>query len=351
MASSIKLKCTKLEEDASFADFCEWQSTILQCLIDIQDYKYFLTPSTVDKPNLDATWLPIGDNHQTRGLVDDSTKDKEGKVTVTRYASTKLDDLKRMLKLISAKCSHYLEVDITRDSTCIEDIWSFVRNYHNFEQSEASLIDFYEIVREDGERPQRLYRRLRAHIADNLLVKNGSIEHNGKKPDKNEDLSWTLERVIVLHWLKLLHPALPKHVKRVYATDLQRKSLKDLQPAFCLAIDPMIEEIESAEARVNFSKSQGQGQGKFRTTGRRDNRPSRNNNSYGKFPSQSDPVLEPCQLCRAEKRRYDNHDLARCDYISKAQKRAMVRAYGVSIQDESSNEVEVDQIHLSDDNE
>ena len=291
-----------------------------------------MQPSTPAKPNGDAQWSTQGE-HPTRGLVDDVLCVDEIS-SVIRPATTKVLDLNRMLKLISSQCSHYLEVDIIRDSTCIDDVWKFVRAYHNFEQSEGHLIDFYDIKREDGERPQRLYRRLRAHIANNLLVKGSELEHNGKKVERDEDFGWTTERLIVLHWLYLLHPALPKYVKRVYASDLQKKTLKDLQPALCQAVDFMIEEIDAQESRVNYSKSTTTSRGRGRSV----------NRGAPRFPfSQSSkkmgqPIVgEPCQLCRAERRPCYDHDLAHCDYLSNAQKRSMVRAYGAEISEDLDN--------------
>ena len=47
---------------------------------------------------------------------------------------------------------------------------------------------------------------------DNLLHSN-NIQHHGALLTEDEELTTTLENVIVLTWLQLVHPDLPKLVK------------------------------------------------------------------------------------------------------------------------------------------
>ena len=63
----------------------------------------------------------------------------------------------------------------------------------------------------------------------NLLLSSGRIEHDGQVPGRDEPLSPTTERMVVLRWLELLHQDLPALVAKVFAHELQTKSLKDLQ--------------------------------------------------------------------------------------------------------------------------
>ena len=56
-------------------------------------------------------------------------------------------------------------------------------------------------------------------------------------------MSPTTERLIVLRWLELLHPALPQHVANVFSHDLQNKSLKDLQQQIVSQIDHLLSDV------------------------------------------------------------------------------------------------------------
>ena len=80
-----------------------------------------------------------------------------------------------------------------------------------------------------GERPGRYYRRLMAHVSDNLLTPDSSLKHNGENCTVKEDMSATLERFVLVRWLNILHPGLPVLVQRTFAFDLQRTTLKNLQ--------------------------------------------------------------------------------------------------------------------------
>ena len=107
------------------------------------------------------------------------------------------------------------------------------------------------IVWEENERPERLYQRLIAHLQDNLLTSDSTLLHDGAKPTQNEDLSPTTERLAVLHWMELIHPGLPALVQRTFAHDLQKMTLKDLQPQICDAIDSFLEELKNDDIKVS----------------------------------------------------------------------------------------------------
>ena len=92
-------------------------------------------------------------------------------------------------------------------------------------------------------RPQPLYFRLRHLIRDNLLQKDSNIQHDGKVPENDESMSPTTERLIVLHWIELLHSTLPQHVANVFSHDLQSKSLKDLQIQIVSQIHHLLSDV------------------------------------------------------------------------------------------------------------
>ena len=58
-----------------------------------------------------------------------------------------------------------------------------------------------------------------AFTEDNLLHSN-SIQHHGVLLTEDEELTPTLQNVIILTWLRLVHPDLPKLVKQCYGTEL-----------------------------------------------------------------------------------------------------------------------------------
>ena len=55
----------------------------------------------------------------------------------------------------------------------------------------------------------------------------------------------------VLRWMELLHPSLPALVQRTFAYDLQRRTLKDLQPQIADALDEFLEELRHDEIKAS----------------------------------------------------------------------------------------------------
>lgn len=80
------------------------------------------------------------------------------------------------------------------------------------------FLDFNNIYLEAKEKPD-LYQRLTSFIEDNLMRPELPISHHDKFPDIEEELSPTLEYLIVF-WLQLIHRDFPSLVKQWYETDL-----------------------------------------------------------------------------------------------------------------------------------
>ena len=86
---------------------------------------------------------------------------------------------------------------------------------------------------------------------DNLLKANGSIRHYGENVTNDEELTPTLENVVVITWLRLVHPDLPALIKQRYGTELRSQTLASLKPEISQALESLLEEIQSTnESKV-----------------------------------------------------------------------------------------------------
>ena len=137
----------------------------------------------------DSVWAKKNSSAEHRGLS----------------SAESLISLNQFLGVIASLSPPLLHGDIINDSTKLSDIYTLLRSYYQFAPSESTFIKFSYIKREiiNGslERPSHLYLRMRQFIRDNLLLKTGPIEHDGKVPIDDENLSPTVERLIVLRWL------------------------------------------------------------------------------------------------------------------------------------------------------
>ena len=244
-----------------------------------------------------------------------------------------------MLEYITQWVPHYLENDIMRNATSLDAVWTVVCKYYGFKQSETQFMKFSAIKREPNERPERLYQRVRAHLHDNLMKKDGDLKYEGVDVEKDEDMSPTVERLAVLRWMELIDEELPSYVARVFAHDLQKMSLKDLQPQIVDSIDSFLEEIQSKRvdcSRANFTyQSRGRSRASARNSqparsmsGVRRPQPQSQQSKYQSQPSNYCPV---CRAANKPYTTYNSHTMATCDLLSKADKRAMVSAFQVDI--------------------
>ena len=285
----------KLTEEESFSSYTNWQTNIVYVLGQEDKFVPFL--------QADVSWLKRSDTQPNRGLQ------QAGELT----PAVRVNTLNQMLGLIAQWVPHYLTNDIVYNSTNLNDVWSKIRKYYGFQQSEVNFMKFSSIVWEEGERPERLYQRLLAHVQDNLLTTGSKLKHDGATPTQNESISPTVERMVVLRWLELLHPGLPALVQRTFAYDLGHMTLKDIQPQVVDALDGFLAELKSEDvksARVNM--------GRFKPSYRDNRRPYRPDTRSA--PTQK---RDTCRLCRAEGRPA-SHKLVDCDHITRAERRSLL---------------------------
>ena len=316
----------KLTEEETFSSFTAWQHNIVYTLR--QDNAF--TPFLRD----DAIWRKHTAADQYRGLQDDAGDGGKTK-------QQKVNDLNAMLRYITQWIPHYLANDVEKNSTNIESVWNFIRKYYSFQQSEAQFMKLCSIKMEDKERPERLYQRILAHLQDNLLKKDGKLKHDGTPVGQDEDISPTVERLAVLRWMEIIDPDLPAHVARAFAHDLQSMTLKDLQPQIVDALDSFLEEIRSKRVTCSASASRSydstyRGRGTPTQTPRAPYNTRFRRGNY-KSPAPSFPKHRPtqpatqCRVCQAEGRVYTDHSIATCDYISRADKKDMIKSFRVEI--------------------
>ena len=98
---------------------------------------------------------------------------------------------------------------IVKNSTSIRSVWQAIRAHYGVQSTSARFLDFSNIKLEVDEHPKDLFQCLMTFTEDNLLVANGPITHQGVHVTSDEELTPTLENMVVLTWLKLLYSDLP----------------------------------------------------------------------------------------------------------------------------------------------
>ena len=209
-----------------------------------------------------------------------------------------------MLGQIANFCPVISRSSTVKNSASISSIWQAIRTHYGFQSTGARFLDFSDIKLEVDERPEDLFQRLMSFTEDNQLDVNDPITHRGANVTADEEMTPTLENMVVLTWLKLMYTALPALVKQRYGTELRSKTLASLKPEISQALDSLLEEIRStADTKV------------LRTTLSRFRQPP-SRPSHKPSPSPWAPTKRPksCPLCK-QAGGNDQHFLSSCSYL------------------------------------
>ena len=310
----------KLKEEETITSFSSWLSNIEYHLSLNNEFARFLTSEWSKKSVMN------------RGLQPDT----EAVVSVAADRKTNVQKnliLEQMLNLIAQFAPSLLGKDIVKNSTSLKCIWQRIRRYYAFSQSECNFLKLSLIQREPNERYETLFQRIVAHLDDNLLTVSSGIEHDGAVLTVDEDMSPTTERLAVYIWLTTIDSRLPLYVSRVYAHELQKKSLNDFQPQLSESMDSILQAIATQEEiTIQYSST--------------NDRPRRFPHRYPprskKLPfSAQQPASTKskcCVICKAANRPCQGHDINNCWYISKFEKLQVAKALQVAVDDDDDDD-------------
>ena len=218
-----------LTEQETLTSFKKWQKNILFHLSVRNEFAAFIEPT--------FTWQKSSTTN--RGLTDDPQTTENRKTALQKNIV-----LEQMLGLIAQFAPDLLNNEIVNKSVSLNWIWNRIRKHYSFSHSEVNFLKINTIKREPSERYETFYQRIVAHVEDNLLTVESGIEHDGAVLTADEHMSPTVERLIVNMWLNQIDSRLAAYVGRVYAHDLQKRSLKDMQPLICGAMDELLAELK-----------------------------------------------------------------------------------------------------------
>ena len=293
MNSNRAPKQWSLKKNKTITTFEAWRQNLQYSLSLDANFVPFLADN--------FTWLKKSSTAPNRGLEPDGD---DVPTTRRRTAFQKNLHLELMLGQIANFCPVISRSSIVKNSTSISSVWQAIRAHYGFQSTGARFLDFSNIKLEVDERPEDLFQRLMSFTEDNLLVANGPVTHHGAHVTSDEELTPTLENMVVLTWLKLLHSDLPALVKQRYGTELRSKTLASLKPEISQALDSLLEEIRSiADTKV------------LRTTASRFRQPPPRP-SPKPSPQPWAPTKRPksCPLCK-QAGRNDQHFLSSCPYL------------------------------------
>lgn len=293
-----------LSKVESINSFENWKQNLIYTLSLDSNFAPFLADG--------FTWLKKTRGQPLRGLHNDGES-----VPLARRltARQKVNFLELMLGQIANYCPIISRNTLVKNSTSLEFIWQTIRQHFGFQVTGAQFIDFSEIHLAADERPEDLYQRLTAFVEDSLLRANG-LTHNGQAVQEDEELTPTLENFLVLTWLRLIHPSLPRLVKQRYGTELRSRTLASIKPEISQALNSLLEEIHTSDdARILRAAVADD----FR-------RPRQSNRGVPRTRPRQPRQDKVCPLCKQAGRPMTNHFLSQCTFLPDSDRRFMVKA-------------------------
>ena len=112
----------------------------------------------------------------------------------------------------------YIKQNILENARSLFEVKREFMKLLEIDLSDTTFMNFYEVKRRVNERPLMFYHRIRYHAERHLLRAGDRV--GGVALQEDEKLSPTLERVIILEWLRRIDERLVKFVQEKFATEL-----------------------------------------------------------------------------------------------------------------------------------
>ena len=297
-----------LTSNETLNSFKNWKENLVYTLSLDKSFAPFLKDG--------VTWGKQTSINATRGFADDGDNVPERKTKEEKCASLNL-----MLGQIANYATIISRNSIIKGSTSLNDIWEQIRLHYGFQTTGSRFLDLSSVRQLPGERPEDLYQRIVSFIDDNLLTTDGSLTHHSVAVTMDEEISPSLENVVVLLWLERLHIGLPALVKQRYGSELRNKTLASIKPEISQALTSLVEELSIGEdswvcrtQSYNHQSSSRQSRSQS----------SRNSQQGGKY----------CCLCRTANRpNFQDHYLSQCRYLPESDRRHYSNIRNVEVLD------------------
>ena len=296
----------QLSKKEALNSFRNWKENLIYTLSLDSNFSPFLAEG--------ATWLKKSSTNPTRGFQDDPESVLASRCKTAVEKCTHLD---LMLGQIANYATIIFRSAIVRNCTSLNDTWLKIHEHYGFQTTGSRFLDLSKIQLQVGERYEDLYQRLVSFFDDNLLTKEGGLDHHGEEVTFDEDLSPSLEHLIVFLWLERTRVKLPSLIKQKYGAELRNKTLASIKPEISQALDSPLDELKSSEdSKILRSQMSCRG-------------------SAVKYSSNPKRLSRYCCLCRAANRPgYDSYFLSQCKFLPESDRRRMTKVRCVDAVDD-----------------
>ena len=296
-------------------DVFQWKSTLLEELRKNSDFSEHLAPG--------ATWGQAKELNRGFKGEDSDTKAKAVEALLTKIAS------------YAPRC---LVKSINKRTTCLEDIWTLLRDWAGIQNTGSKHLDYFRVKRswnDNGdETKQEFFYRLKDSMEDTLVSREDQIFENGKLISVDEELTPCINSIVVMDWIEAIGgPSLVEHIYRSYAKDLETNTLGSLQTRISKNLEALLIEMQEFEqAKVNrvAVKSPHHVSQSFSRSNRSVSlKPQRSTSHLSQnYHSRSSSNNRLCKICNSA-----NHYISACPQLTEADRSAIAKFRAVQTDD------------------
>jgi hypothetical protein len=248
--------------------------------------------------------------------------------------------LAKFITLITVLCPYTLTNNLDQLSTSFSWMLSYLEQHYHIQKSGAHFLSISEIKFNPSDSYENFYMELHGAVEDSLRKQGELLLFRNSEPlEADEEMSPTLENMVVLLWLERIDPRLPKKVSATFAHQMVgNTSLRDLQPIISARLPSLLQELD--EAAANRASLQAAdipdadatiAASSFSNRGRNRNQ-RRSNNQRGK------QLNKFCRICfllhKGSPNIYTSHNITTCMKLSERDKQEMARGAAVTLDEE-----------------
>jgi hypothetical protein len=158
--------------------------------------------------------------------------------------------LSKFITLITVLCPYTLTNNLDQLSTSFSWIISYLEQHYHIQKAGAHFLSISEIRFNPGDSFENFYMELHGAVEDSLRKRGELLLFRNSEPlEDDEEMSPTLENMVVLIWLERIDPRLPKKVSDTFAHQMVgNTSLRDLQPIISARLPSLLQELDEAAA-------------------------------------------------------------------------------------------------------
>jgi hypothetical protein len=249
--------------------------------------------------------------------------------------------LSKFITLITVLCPYTLTNNLDQLSTSFTWIITYLEQHYHIQKAGAHFLSISEIRFDPADSYENFYMELHGAVEDSLRKRGELLLFRNSEPlEEDEEMSPTLENMIVLLWLERIDPRLPKKVSDTFAHQMVgNTSLRDLQPTISARLPGLLQELDEAAANraalhaADMPDIDPPVAAAFTTRGQNRNRGGQRRTNFQKGKQ----ITKFCRICfllnKGSPNVYTSHNITNCNKLSDRDKQEMARGAAISLDD------------------